>query len=58
MRSRGNCSPLRWKPPHCMRSQTPGRSPCSCFVHVTNQLAQVHGDFEKKKPMPRSMPSP
>lgn len=23
------------------------RKPVLCFAHVTNQMAQVHGDFEK-----------
>jgi uridine phosphorylase len=26
---------------------TARRKPVLCFAHVTNQMAQVHGDFEK-----------
>jgi uridine phosphorylase len=30
------------------------REPVLCFAHVTNQMAQVHGDFEKGRPMEQS----
>ena len=30
-----------------MPSPRPRKKPVICFAHVTNQLAQVEGDFEK-----------
>ena len=38
---------MRWKPPALYAFAEARKKPVLCFAHVTNQMAQKEGDFEK-----------